>query len=851
MGGGHQRPGNAAPLAAAVSRTIGATRTPAKDASIAMRFTAAQAHRVFKDAMRDPGPRTSRVAAFVMRDSPACVELSASLADEARRARPGAARLAAALLQQGVADGVRVLASDPLPQIQARAHEAVRLVVDGLPADSPLKRNQSIEALARTLEVPGARARAALDGTDATLLALWLDTSDDPPDATALIELLLDPLDAFARRCVAEALVRLGSTVAEAVVSEVDRRSPTPTPELLRVLRSLRHGGAVSYLTRIIRRPSTFGELDAVPVLAAIPGREPLILLLDLLADDDEQIAASASNALRERRDGDIAFILETFRQRVALRARWSALLAALAGTASLPLLVEALADGRRGVHMGAMDGLRALGREAIPALLPTLAASDPRVLASALTLVAEARDDRATAHVVHLLESEAADVPQAAARALATLSAEAAVTAGKRLVSTGPLELARVLLEAIGDQGNGHLASVLGSALDTDDAAIRDAAGTAVIALLVHEMAMREQVARVLAANVHTDAGRARFAECVAEAEERLTARREAAEAARRDFRAARMTCDDVEDPPPVTRPPRPLADSVWFAVTAPPAAEPGATLVVDVWSFAGGKYQEVLDRARLARGGRPLLHRATGPVNLKPDAEMSVVLRLPELGTAPMVETLWWTGEIANCSFALMVPADARSATYLGRADVHVGSLRIATLLFEVEVAAVRDPRPIDVTTATTRLRTAFASYASDDRDLVLGRIQGMRSVVPDLDVFLDVMSLRAGDRWRERLQAEICSRDVFYLFWSLAASRSEWVTREWQLALGCRGLDHISPVPLVSAHLVPPPSELAPLHFNDWTLAVQAPSARNVPRHSPVTGWVRRLWKRPRPE
>jgi hypothetical protein len=337
-----------------------------------------------------------------------------------------------------------------------------------------------------------------------------------------------------------------------------------------------------------------------------------------------------------------------------------------------------------------------------------------------------------------------------------------------------------------------------------------------------------------------------------VAQAEARLTAQREAAAAAHRDAPLARLAWEVDEDPPPVARPPRPLADSVWFAETAPPAAEPGATLVVDVWSFGGGKYQDVLDRARLARGERPLLHRATGPVNVMPDTEMSVVLRLPEFGMAPMVETLWWTGEIANCSFALMVPADARAATYLGRADVHVGALRIATLLFEVEVAAVRDPRPIDVTTATTRLRTAFASYASDDREMVLGRIQGMRSVVPDLDVFLDVMSLRAGDRWRERLQAEICSRDVFYLFWSLAASRSEWVTREWQLALGCRGLDHISPVPLVSAQLVPPPSELAPLHFNDWTLAVQAASAQHEPRHcpGPVTGWVRRLWKRPRP-
>jgi hypothetical protein len=33
----------------------------------------------------------------------------------------------------------------------------------------------------------------------------------------------------------------------------------------------------------------------------------------------------------------------------------------------------------------------------------------------------------------------------------------------------------------------------------------------------------------------------------------------------------------------------------------------------------------------------------------------------------------------------------------------------------------------------------------------------------------------------------------------------------------------LDYISPVPLVSPSAVPPPQELASLHFNDWTLSV----------------------------
>lgn len=119
---------------------------------------------------------------------------------------------------------------------------------------------------------------------------------------------------------------------------------------------------------------------------------------------------------------------------------------------------------------------------------------------------------------------------------------------------------------------------------------------------------------------------------------------------------------------------------------------------------------------------------------------------------------------------------------------------------------------------------MRRGFASYASDDRDEVMGRIQGMLKIAPALDIFVDVLSLRSGERWEVRLEQEIAARDVLYLFWSSAASRSDWVDREWRWALQKRGLEFIDPVPLQPPSIVPPPAELASLHFNDWTLALK---------------------------
>ncbi|MFN0181816.1 MAG: hypothetical protein ACKVZ0_23670 [Gemmatimonadales bacterium] len=78
-------------------------------------------------------------------------------------------------------------------------------------------------------------------------------------------------------------------------------------------------------------------------------------------------------------------------------------------------------------------------------------------------------------------------------------------------------------------------------------------------------------------------------------------------------------------------------------------------------------------------------------------------------------------------------------------------------------------------------------------------------------------------SGQRWEAVIKREIPARDVFYLFWSHAASRSAAVSMEWHFALETRGIDFIDPVPLVPPEEVPPPAELSgTLHFNDWVLA-----------------------------
>lgn len=82
-----------------------------------------------------------------------------------------------------------------------------------------------------------------------------------------------------------------------------------------------------------------------------------------------------------------------------------------------------------------------------------------------------------------------------------------------------------------------------------------------------------------------------------------------------------------------------------------------------------------------------------------------------------------------------------------------------------------------------------------------------------------------MEPGDRWEKQLYQHIDECDLFLLFWSSAAKNSEWVMKDVRHALDRKatdaGLPDIIPVILEGPPLVPPPQELAHLHFNDYVI------------------------------
>jgi hypothetical protein len=259
---------------------------------------------------------------------------------------------------------------------------------------------------------------------------------------------------------------------------------------------------------------------------------------------------------------------------------------------------------------------------------------------------------------------------------------------------------------------------------------------------------------------------------------------------------------------------------DLVHFTVAAASALVPGSVSELSLWAHTDAQRQEVLQRIGAAIPGESVI-KSKGPVSLPRGSRLTVMAAIDGLPVEPVEEDLLWAGDIATTTFLVTVPDAVPPGARSGRITIKTNGLQIARVHFTVAVGPSRGKR-IPLPSTEELHRTAFASYASADRDEVLRSIQGMQKVAPQLDIFLDVLTLRSGEDWEQRLWMVIPKSDVFYLFWSSHARESAWVEKEWRCALQSRGGDFIDPVPLESPETAPPPAELASKHFNDWTLA-----------------------------
>ncbi len=268
-----------------------------------------------------------------------------------------------------------------------------------------------------------------------------------------------------------------------------------------------------------------------------------------------------------------------------------------------------------------------------------------------------------------------------------------------------------------------------------------------------------------------------------------------------------------------------RTVGDAVDTTVFAPPIAEPGERVLLQVFAHLAEQAEIARDHARefdaaaIRRGFKSL------EADIKRGTKLTFHLVLPGTVIGDPVQHLVWRGEPASVQFIVRIPEDRRPGTLLGTVSVSQDSIPIGHVTFKLAIS--NDPSSGEVEPVgevAPRYRKAFISYASPDRPEVLKRVQMLREV--GIDFFQDVMKLEPGERWEKQLYREIDKCDLFLLFWSVAARDSKWVLKELQYALDRKRKDDLAPPeikPVVIEGPPPPapPTELAHLHFNDYFL------------------------------
>ncbi|MBI3269346.1 MAG: protein kinase [Planctomycetes bacterium] len=221
---------------------------------------------------------------------------------------------------------------------------------------------------------------------------------------------------------------------------------------------------------------------------------------------------------------------------------------------------------------------------------------------------------------------------------------------------------------------------------------------------------------------------------------------------------------------------------------------------------------------------------------------SQITFLPHLPDLEINPPSRSFQWMESVHREEFRLRAPATLEGRTVRGRLSVFLGSLLLAEFSLSIRVnsgdaGSGKRPGPLQ-RDAMRPYRRIFASYSRRDVSIVEQFERFARGVG---DEYLrDLVHLRTGEVWDDRLKGMIEQADVFQLFWSRNSMGSPYVRMEWEHALGLNRLHFIRPVywedplPADPARDLPPDC-LRQLHFERLAVGWDAPPASRSTRET----------------
>jgi len=167
--------------------------------------------------------------------------------------------------------------------------------------------------------------------------------------------------------------------------------------------------------------------------------------------------------------------------------------------------------------------------------------------------------------------------------------------------------------------------------------------------------------------------------------------------------------------------------------------------------------------------------------------DGELTFLPEVAGVEFDPPRRSFLWQESVHREDFQLRASAELSGRIARGRLSVFLGSIVLAEVPIVLEVGSPQpeaDAQSELVPQASRPYRKIFASYSRQDSAIV-DEFARYAHALGD-EYLRDVVSVRSGELWNDRIMELIGGADVFQLFWSWNAMRSPYVRSEWEYAL-----------------------------------------------------------------
>ncbi len=264
---------------------------------------------------------------------------------------------------------------------------------------------------------------------------------------------------------------------------------------------------------------------------------------------------------------------------------------------------------------------------------------------------------------------------------------------------------------------------------------------------------------------------------------------------------------------------------DVVDCTVFAPRMVRPEAWMSVQVFLHTPEGRTQAEKLATAIDANTAMSGISTLEVELHRGARVQIQLDVPNAKIDEPVQTLVWQGHTQGRSFRVSLPTAGAGQEFNAKARFFLEGVPIGWVGFVLACGTNDDGEELVAQGSNARrYMRAFISYASEDRLEVKKRIQALRAL--KIEFFHDILSLDPGERWERRLYDEIDRCDLFMLFWSRAAGKSEWVGKEIARAMERRRSSaeetpDIAPIALEAFNVAPLPATLSEFHFDSSTM------------------------------